>query len=335
MKSSDDPVTVAHLHYLIALLLTKRVYDLEGAMSRYATARDILLELVDRSPQARIEYAWLLNGEALIFAMKARSEENRKTRDEFNEIAFGKALEPFRLVRGMSGMSAFYLRHNLAANLTFLLEITARVAEARSFWERSFAVPSKNEKKAFILPYRARIGMLLHKEGDSDKALESLETALGVARELGDAFYEERVLAAIGYVAANGGHMSRAAAAYADGMAISAHLRDTSAQEIHAVGLLSVAARTRLSMDGAWIRQVHAWPPTVRERLTTALAAGTLAEELAELGLRPQIPSPKLPPYIPGVDLEGSPQRDLNRLLVGADNLPAAAPAGRSKESVR
>ncbi|MFF4059139.1 hypothetical protein ACFYZ8_20115 [Streptomyces sp. NPDC001668] len=326
-NSSRDPIAVAHLHYLIGLLLTKRAYDLDAAMRQYAKGRAVISDLYENTPQARVEYAWLLNGEALISAMRARSAGHPEERDALHEEAFRKAFQAFRLVRGTSGLSAFYLRHNLAANLTFLLEITSRVKEARTFWERAMESPSENEKKAFTLPYRMRTGLLLHKEGDTDGALVALEEALEVAREIEDPFYEERVLAALGHVAATTGHLERAAAAYTDGLAVAAHLRDVGAQEVHAAGLLWVAARADLGIDGSWIHSVHAWPTTARERLAGALADGSLAAVLDELGLRPQVPGPKLPPYIPGVDLEGAPKKDINRLLVGADAEPAPGTA--------
>lgn len=318
-KSSGDPVVVAHLHYLIGLLLTKRVYDLDAAMREYDMGQEVIADLVENNPQARIEYAWLLNGQALIAAMKARSVDDGSAREKLFEDAFNRAFEAFRLVSRAGGLSAFYLRHNLSANITFLLEITSRVAEARSFWERVMAAPSERESRDFILPYRLRAGLLLHKEGHADEALAAIEESLVVARDIGDPFYEERVLASLGYVAATTGRLARAEEAFRNGMAVAARLRDIQAQQVHAAGLLWVAARREPDFDGEWIHHVHAWPPQARERLAAAFADGTLDEAVTELGLRPQVPGPKLPPYIPGVDLEGAPQKDLNRLLVGAD----------------
>jgi hypothetical protein len=54
--------------------------------------------------------------------------------------------------------------------------------------------------------------------------------------------------------------------------------------------------------------------------------AADLVGDLTAAGLPRPVPSPKLRAYIPGVDLEGTPSRDLNRYLVWG----AAAPERRS-----
>ncbi|MFH8588707.1 hypothetical protein ACH4GP_30690 [Streptomyces celluloflavus] len=334
LNSADNPVVYAHLRYLLGLISTKRFYSLEEARQHYATGKEAVQDLVEIDPEARVEYAWLLNGEALVSVMQARTAKDQEIRTALHEDAFSKAFDAFRLVQNDRGISAFYLRHNLAANITFLLEITSRVPEARKFWQRVMEAPSRAESKEFILPYRLRTGLLLHKEGDNTEAMRALEDSLDAARELGDGFYEERVLASLGYVAATTGRMERACAAFTDGMALATRLRDPQAQQVHASGLLWLAARGASIPGGAWLQHVHAWPQDVRERLANALAEGTLGQTLADLGLQLQVPGPKLPPHIPFVDLEDAPKQDLNRLLVGADGQGAPTSQQQPKERV-
>jgi hypothetical protein len=320
LEQSSDPPFRAHLEYLIGLLSTKRLYDLDAAADHYRRGERILDAWGVTSDEERVERAWLWNGEALVYTLQAKELSSGAEREALYRESFRLELKAYELVRGMKTPAASYLRHNLLANITFLLEISRRFAEAVEFWSRAFERYLAADSRVFAAAFDARLGVLLFKEGRGDEALDVLERAHALCHAEGDLFYEERACLALGYVAFHSGAHERALAAFSAGARLAIRLRDETAYQAHLAGVLwSLAAGGDVetfeqAVTGA-ARGGHAGPWL--ETLVTEIKAGhdpSAALKRAEVTIPP--PSPKMPSYIPSIDLEGAPARDLNRYLV-------------------
>jgi tetratricopeptide (TPR) repeat protein len=308
----------AHLQYLTGLLKTKRVYELDGALDRYQAGIELLDRLESQTPDSRLERGWLMNGRALVLTLKAKQADPQE-RDRLLRTAFDLEFQAYALIKDQHSPGAGYLRHNLFANLTFLLEISKRFNEAVDFWKRSLDRYLDTNHTGFRATYGARLGMLLFKAGASEQAITILDEVRELCRAKPDPFYEEKVALAQGYVRFQRGEYPNALAAFRDGARLALELRDEAAHATHLSGQLWCLAAA--GDAGEFERLVarlrcleHA--AVIAQRLERAGADPDLRSRLDGAGIKLPVPSPKLPAYIPSVDLEGTPARDLNRYLV-------------------
>jgi tetratricopeptide (TPR) repeat protein len=332
-----DPAFGAHLHYLRGLIATKRHYDLDAADRHYARGLSVLGEPEpDEDVQRRVERAWLFNGRALVLTLRAKAVGDAEARERLMRDAFDLELRAFRLVRGVPGAAPAYLRHNLMANLTFLLEISRRFDEAVSFWTRAFEAYLASDSREFRVAFDARLGLLLFKAGRRDEGVALLEKARTVAHELGDRFGEEELCLKLGYAYGAIGDPERAYHAYRDGLGIAHGLREADICLDALAGMLWSLAEAGAvdSFDALTATVLAVLPGTaLAERLRALPAPGSQprepVRELTDAGLKRPMPSPKQRAYIPSVDLEGTPTHDLNRYLVwGGGALPRRAREG-------
>jgi tetratricopeptide (TPR) repeat protein len=319
---------VAHLHYLRALIATKRHYDLAAATSEYAVARDLLDRMTEPSADALVESAWVRNGIGLAAAMRARTAATPQERDQCYAEAFEHEFAAFRTVRDLPGPGAFYLRYNLGYNLSFLLEITGRYAEAQSFLTSVSAVLLAANRADFGALYKYAIGILQSKAGESDKAAATLGEAVDLAYHLRDPFYLEKLYVAIAYVEHHRGAHAAAAERFREGVRLARWLRDEDAYAQHLAGLLWSIALGGLPYPADVAEAAGPWYPGVARVFAETDDAAARAGALSEAGAQIPVPSSKLPSYIPNVDMEGTPGRDLNRYLTGAGVTEAPAPPG-------
>jgi tetratricopeptide (TPR) repeat protein len=251
-------------------------------------------------------------------------------RERLYRESFRLELSAYELVRGLKSPAASYLRHNLLANITFLLEISRRFAEAVEFWSNAFERYLAADSQSFAAAFDMRLGVLLFKAGRADEALETLLRAQALCRAEGDLFYTERACLALGYAAFHSGAHEQALAAFSDGLRIAVRLRDDPAYQAHLAGVLwSLAAGADAAAFGQAVTAAAGGPPAGPglAALVTEVKAGhdpATALQRAEVAIPP--PSPKMPSYIPSIDLEGAPDRDLNRYLVfGSGRLRGSA----------
>jgi tetratricopeptide (TPR) repeat protein len=312
----------AHLEYLIGLIATKRVYNMDLALRHYQRGLDVLGPGPDRSAERRVERAWLLNGQALVMTLKAKQGSSGEDRDEKFKQAFAQEFEAFDLVKDLPGAAPSYLRHNLLANLTFLLEISQRFEEAVTFWRRAFERYLAADSHAFEATFNTRLGLLLFKAGRREEGIATLERARELCAGEGDGFLEESVCLATGYAYAKSGQHDRALRAYLAGRELSWRLRSLDSVCAHQAGILCCLAAMRAIDEFDQVRQqvLESLPGTVlAARLAAAAPDGSESDPgqfLTAAGIVLPLPSPKLPAYIPEVDLEGIPAQDLNRYLV-------------------
>lgn len=327
IAGSSAPEVTAHLHYLRGLITTKRHYDLDAATAHYEAAMRVLAGLDSPSPDALVEQAWTHNGLGLAAAMRARGATGDAERRRHFDAAFAHEFTAFRLVRGLPGMSAFYLRYNLGYNLSFLLEITGRYREAQDFLASVSSVLLAANRADFGALYKYAIGILELKAGDTRAAAATLHEAVELAHSLRDPFYLERMLAAVAYAAHRRGDHADALAAYTEGARIARWLRDPESYRQQLAGALWSVALGGLDCPPDVLAACADWYPQVADALRRG-GPGAAAAALEEAGAVIPVPSSKLPSYIPTVDLEGTPRRDLNRYLAGVatTEAPTAGP---------
>jgi tetratricopeptide (TPR) repeat protein len=328
-----DPAFAAHLNYLCGLIATKRNYDLDGAVARY----DQGLAALDNGPgddqviERRLERAWLHNGKALVCALRAKSVTDPAERERLLTEAFNLEFSAFAMVRDARGAASSYLRHNLMANLTFLLEISSRFDEAVSFWRKAFEPYLASDSRRFRVSFDARLGALLAKAGKPDEGAEILENARQVCIESGDLFGDEELCLKLGFFYAAAGKPERAFTAYRDGLRVGHRLREADICVDALTGMLwclaELGADDEFKLLADTVRR--ALPATaLAERLLSVPDTVDLTRALRDAGITRPVPSPKMRAYIPGVDLEGTPTQDLNRYLVWGEGGLPVTPAG-------
>lgn len=307
---TSDHCRRAHLCYLQGLVEAKRRYDLAMSNAHYLRGLEELRKGAYKatSSDLGLEHAWLLNGLALNHAVGWRRAPNETT--HYRE-AFGMEQQAFALIRDGVEPERLYLRFNLLANLSFLLEMSGRYDLAIDTLSRAFDIDLESSWSAQRLQSTLayRIGVLHYRAGEFDHALAWLERAIEQDKILALWATRERILRAIGTAALYSKRVEQAEATFREGLNICREERSAEGVREHGRGL----AATLLSQGKlARARELVAM---LREEDGISLSSEpTLNEE----ALRPSPPSPKLPAYIPEIDLEGIPVIDLNRFLGGA-----------------
>jgi hypothetical protein len=307
--ATSEPGRRAHLCYLQGLLEAKRAYDLEESDRHYRRGYAIL-DGEEAAGELDLERAWLHNGVALNEAVLWRRTQERRHRDE----AFRLEQEAFRLVRDGSTPARAYLRFNLVANSAFLVEMEGNFELAIELLSKTFDVTEggtvsdvalRNGRAA--LGYR--LGMLHYRAGERDQAARLLEEAAGQDLAVESWATRERILRALGAVQFDRGELTAAADAFATGLALCEDGRAAEGAFEHGRGLFAalVAAGRREEAEELRAR-LH---DEEELKLFAEHADATTLEER----FLPSTPSPKLPAYIPEIDLEEVPEIDLNRFL--------------------
>ncbi|MFE7649412.1 hypothetical protein [Streptomyces phaeoluteigriseus] len=317
LELAEKPELRAHLNYLIALLVTKRKDDTETARTYYRRGLACIDALGTPGVDAQVEKAWILNGLALGAAIDARRTDDTEKRDLLFQEAFELEFKAFRMVREMPGDSAFYLRYNLSHNLAFLLQITGRHQQAEDFLRSVSATMLGTGRPEFFVPHHYAIAVLQLRRGSHEMAAASFGAAIRVAGALRDPFHLEKLLAAAGYTDLRRGDHAGAARHYRDAARTARRLCDESAFAQDLAGLLWALTLGGSRWDRHTLTAARVWYPEVAGAYDRGVGGAELAEALTRAGAEIAPPSSKLPSYLAAVDLEGLPDRDLNRFLAG------------------
>ncbi|MFJ3770983.1 hypothetical protein ACIPX0_04740 [Streptomyces sp. NPDC090075] len=317
LELAGKPELRAHLNYLVALLVTKRKDDTDAARTFYLRGLECLDELAEPGVDAQVERAWILNGLALAAAIDARETSDAERRDELFQSAFELEFDAFRMVREMPGDSAFYLRYNLSHNLAFLLQITGRHRQAEEFLRSVSATMLGTGRPEFFVPHHYAIAVLQLRRGSHEEAAASFAAAVRVAHSLRDPFHLEKLLAAAGYTDLRRGDHPGAARHYRDAARTARRLCDETAFAQDLAGLLWALTLQGARWDRHTLAAARIWYPEAAGAYDRGAGRDELAEALTAAGADIAPPSSKLPSYLPAVDLEGLPGRDLNRFLAG------------------
>ncbi|MFG2962200.1 hypothetical protein ACGFZS_02850 [Streptomyces sp. NPDC048288] len=317
LELAGKPELRAHLNYLVALLVTKRKDDTDTARTFYLRGLECLDELAEPGVDAQVERAWILNGLALAAAIDARETSDAERRDRLFQSAFELEFDAFRMVREMPGDSAFYLRYNLSHNLAFLLQITGRHRQAEEFLRSVSATMLGTGRPEFFVPHHYAIAVLQLRRGSHEEAAASFAAAVRVAHTLRDPFHLEKLLAAAGYTDLRRGDHPGAARHYRDAARTARRLCDETAFAQDLAGLLWALTLQGARWDRHTLAAARIWYPEAAGAYDRGAGRDELAEALTAAGADISPPSSKLPSYLPAVDLEGLPGRDLNRFLAG------------------
>lgn len=296
-RSDGDPWLSAQSLYMQALLETKRQYNLDAAESLYRQALSLLSECDPEDVRTRIEQAWATNGLALVRTIRSKylpPEDREKAQLEI----FLDEASAFKNVAELDTAHALYLQLNLLANMTLLLEVMGRFEHAVSFWSRvfnKFRGQSSVERRNFEVAFLYRLGLLQYKAGRAADARQSLSRAVQINDSTMSSFAMEHVLFAKGYVELQTGEEVEAAATFVEGCKLSAWLKDNKALSEHLWGLSQAISSESSEVLEYW--------------RSYAEAHGIQTPE------GPVLPAPKLPSYVPLIDLEVAPKIDLNRYL--------------------
>jgi tetratricopeptide (TPR) repeat protein len=304
---ASSPARKAHLAYLQGLIAAKRTYSLAESNRHYHRG----LEWIERSATADtledppLEQAWLLNGLALNEAILARSSPAGAADRHLSE-AFAYEQRAFALVREGDSRARGYLRFNLLANLAFLLEMQGAYLHAIQLLQRAFGDETggdgpESRDARYTLQYRAAV--LHHRAGQHREALELLRKASAFEPFPENWAARQRILYALGAVASETGRFDEAREAFCEGLELCRAARSAAGFRDHLTGL----ARTLQSMG-------H-----MAEYEQTLARAGQ-EEDMSFSGADLAAPfsiAPKLPAYVPEVDLEDIPAVDINRYLSG------------------
>lgn len=301
---SESKLLKAHLYYLLGLLCVKRDYEYSEANVNFNKGLEMLEHSQDKNRD--FEEAWLINGKALVGSLMVKTapeiEKNRKLTDVIKN-----ELDALSLVKNGKGPHYTYLRYNLLANIAFLLEIIGDNTQAIKFWDRAFGLYLDTSRGQRFEPvYLYRIGIIYWKNEEINLAVTSLDRALEAASALKDKFLEERIIFALSYIQFYSGEVEKAREHFKVGFEISWDLREIKTCVIYLQGLFQSSKKLK---D---IEQMNAI-----EDLTTEIKLCFPHIEFP-VSLEESIlpPSPKLPAYLPSIDLEISPKVDLNRYLV-------------------
>lgn len=321
---SSTPTFRAHLRYLQGLLTTKRFYDLNIAEDFYLQGEAELAGCDQDESDVKLEKAWLLNGRALVRSLQAKEVQGEQ-RETLLRESFRMETQAYKLVAKGRGPAFSYLRYNLLANITFLLEISQQFDEAVDFWRRAFEPHMAIGNPGFELAFNGRLGLLQSRGGHLEEAVQLLGEAYRKAEELADPYYQERLGYCLAYAWYRAGRLDEASALFCEGLRLAAEQRLWRNFAEQLAGAIYCAARLQdeeafksLLQLGAQLSAHPLCAPckALLERTRTPCPS---PEELQHAGIRLPAPSPKLPAYIADIDLEGLPEHDLNRLLTDAE----------------
>lgn len=297
----------AHLAYLQGLIAAKRAYNLTESNRHYQRG----LEWIERSgtgdtlEDSPLEQAWLFNGLALNEAIMARSSQ-ASAGDRHLSEAFAYEKRAFALVREGDSRARGYLRFNLLANLAFLFEMQGAYLESIRLLERAFGDeaggddPESRDARC-TLQYRAAV--LYYRAGQHHEALSLLREASAFEPFPENWSVRQRILFARGVIASESGRLEEAEEVFSEGLELCGAARSAVGFRDHVTGL----ARTLRSM-GRLVEYKHALACAEQEDGISFSEAGLAATFSV---------APKLPAYVPEVDLEDIPAVDINRYLSG------------------
>lgn len=304
----------AHLAYLRGLTAAKRRYRLDEARGHYQRGLAWLDGAAADGQDLALERAWLLNGLAFDRAIRTRLE----TGAGHLEAAFSFVQEAFDLVRLGTDSSRAYLRFNLIANSALLLEMSGRPEQAAEVFRHAFGVDLEENaarQRRFGATLGYRIGLLLRSAGRPAEAFPLLERAAMSEAVAGSWPTEERALRAVAAVALELNWIEEAETACSRGLELARSGRSAEGAIRHTLGLASCLVRRGQSSRAAELfeelRDDEGLPLDVRQ-------VPSLASEWRRL--LPSPPSPKLPPYLPEIDLEEIPRIDMNRFLTRVED---------------
>jgi tetratricopeptide (TPR) repeat protein len=282
---SQSLLRKAHLACLQSLIAQKRIYDVSVADSHIKRGLSYLENSADFgvSPETiDLERSWLLNSEALSMAIRYR----KTLSSEAWLQAMTLLRKAFDIAKRYRTPAFLYLKYNLTSNTVFLLEMKQEYNLALSLLEQSFnnILLSKQVNSHSIFEnYTYRKAILKAKMGFTCEALSILDGLVPVFSNMSAWFLSERVLRASTSIAARAGLYIKACDYATQGLEIVKKHKSMTGIEFHYKNLNCLISKS----------------------------SNILIDQIP-------YPAPKLPAYIPEIDLEEVPALDMNKFLVSS-----------------
>ncbi|HKR11336.1 MAG TPA: hypothetical protein VJT15_04720 [Pyrinomonadaceae bacterium] len=305
-----SPSRLGHILYLQGLIEAKRRYDLSSSNAHYQRGLAILDAEKVENAAVRLERAWLFNGLALNEAILWRRSP---IRTEHYERAFNLVRNAFDLVRDREDAAATYLKFNLLSNSAFLLEMSGKYDLAIDVLDKVFdftpeQLRSEYHRLRSNVDYR--VGILHYRAGRLEDANRHLQVAAEHDDALQSWYTSERILRALGIVALDLGAVAEATAVFTKGLEMCQKARSAEGAREHARGLIAAHLLSGKQRQAQEVRE-----DLLNEEAMDVVTIASVQSGESVQDVRPNPPSPKLPAYIPEIDLEGIPEIDLNRFL--------------------
>ncbi|RXT29798.1 hypothetical protein B5P46_01620 [Rhizobium leguminosarum] len=240
---AEDPISRARASVYVALLLNKRLSELDRAQAVIETAMGEISGLIDGN--ARLERAWLFNVHALVHFRRRE-----------NDAAFEKCREGLAEVKTVAGSDAMHLKVNLINNMSTLREVSGDPEGALLIWQRFQKLSGAGDplfRKVFLF----RNAALLDACGRPADAYEAMLDCWRETETLSDVFHQAYVGYDLGVLAARLGQLQRAERWFerAGEAAVACRNSDAAARAKHAAALVADApngiATTNLGLTGS------------------------------------------------------------------------------------
>ena len=303
----------AHLHYMQGLLWAKRKYDLQRSDACFAAAHAALDRARPDDPgDCAMERAWVHNGQAMNALLRARFA-GRPVASAFQD-AYKQVCTAFEMVREGRSRDRVYLRFNLLANMSSLMDIVGEHALAHDLQVKTFdesLARGLAEENAWLAQRRSSLAMLKAHAGDLAGAAAGFADARERMIEADRPLCAETLTRSLATARFQEGRLDAAEALFADGLARARATRSRVGVQVHAAGL--AASRMRRGCDAAarqGLREIGelegVWPVPA-EQLDAGGLSG-LAAPARYFGLSTSIPE---------IDLEDNGTVSIARALRG------------------
>jgi tetratricopeptide (TPR) repeat protein len=307
-----SPGRRAHLCYLQGLIEGKRSYDLSASTAHYQRGLTILQDCFSPDEDLPLERGWLLNGLAMNEAIQWR----RNSKEMIRHTKAVKLLrEAFSSIYEDKTPNRAYLKYNLFANSTFLMEMLGKYDLAIDIFSKTFGYIAESATsqtnradRQAVLNYR--IGLLCYRAGHLDEADRLLGEVANQNTNPERWPDYERILRALGIIALEREDFSKALTFFSKGLEICRDSRSAEGTREHGRGLVAT-----MLLEGKKQQAFDLYEMLHTEESLTLFPKEKLITDELNRDLRPSPPSPKLPAYIPEIDLEDIPTIDLNRFL--------------------
>lgn len=311
---TNDQCQKAHISYLQGLVIAKRKYDLFQSDLHYMRGVQYLVNSKDSDiERTNLEKAWLNNGLAMNETLRAKNEASETEKQLKFEKAFFLVHDAFKLIESSTSSASIYLRFNLIANSAFLMEIQREYALAISTFTRTFKISESQDTwhgRSWKSTLGYRLASLYLKSGQNEKALDILmDIEKETAVRKNTAIYE-RILRCLSYTLLKMNRHSEAQRFYNIGLNICLQDRSAIGAIEHFKGLCITYYNLNDYQNITSLIKALEKEDFINSIVDTE---SNNYDWLAQLSV--SIPSSKLPAYIPEIDLEDTPEIDLNKYL--------------------
>ncbi|WP_242219596.1 hypothetical protein [Bacillus cereus group sp. BfR-BA-01380] len=314
--ATHDKETKAHLEYLSALLATKRLYKFDLAHSHYNKGMKYVEN--EENSQSKLEKSWIYNGLSFLNVVENRNNTEEEKNTIFVQV-LERELKALEIIKNEKGIGPAYLRFNLISNITFLLEIKKDYKLAMNLWHKEFGkfFEKYNNKATLSAAYYYRLGMLAWKARNISFALENLNVAVEIAKGNKDRFNLERIYYGLGCVLLEERMYKESAEVFSKALFLAIEMCEWQNLKDHMVGY--VLAYDGIEKSGKSLEHIlfEIKNCCSMEEIFKQLNVENISSLIYNINNSTLTkPKTKLSSYHPSIDLEDTPNIDMNEYLI-------------------